>query len=219
MQETATQWDLRQVDVYIPLPTKLFILFLILCCAWFLVALIKVIWKTRSWSNTRRGTLINLSHALEAENNAQVSALAQKIPESSPEAGLRSLSALDLETSQDLKPSLIDRADVRFSRLLSPIRVTSANLRSLSVFLLLSMLARGFLALASHAHGIALTKTTGLSALFGGLADVFGALNFSSTIVGILYVIHWRLEFLLSRRERLWQNLKTQVRIFLFTQH
>jgi hypothetical protein len=219
MQETATQWDLRQVDVYIPLPTKLFILFLILCCAWFLVALIKVIWKTRSWSNTRRGTLINLSHALEAENNAQVSALAQKIPESSPEAGLRSLSSLDLETSQDLKPSLIDRADVRFSQLLSPIRVTSANLRSLSALLLLSMLAWGFFVLASHANGIAVTKTIGLSALFGGLADVFGALNFSATIVGILYVIHWRLEFLVNRREHLWQNLKTQVRIFLFTNH
>jgi hypothetical protein len=95
MQESTVQWDLRQVDYYPPVTTKLYILFLFVCCVWGATVLIKTLWRTRFWASTHRGTLIALSHALQSADALQVSMLAAEIPEASRKLVFAGLSPLN----------------------------------------------------------------------------------------------------------------------------
>lgn len=219
MQEAPNvQWDIRE-----PAPlsaiSKLYFFFLVACCIWAVVVLLKTLWKTRNWPSTRRGNLISLSKALHSANPTEASTLAAKIPESSPESGLRALTALKSIALHELPGDLIAQADLRFTYVLSALRVTATNLKYLAALLLILTGAWTTFSLSNITSGISATKATGISALYGGVTEVLVTLCISLSVLAFLYILHWRLVSLLSRRERLWQLLKSQLQLLLNPSH
>lgn len=219
MQEIPdVQWDIREAS---PLSsaTELYILFLLSCCIWAVVVLLKTLWKTRTWPSTRRGQLITLSQALQSADAPQASLLASEISEKCPEAGLRRLAALKSNSFQELPGDLIAQADLRFVYVLSALRATATNLKYLATLLLILTGAWATYGLSNITRGISSTKATGISAVYGGITEVLVTLCISLSVLAFLYILRWRLVSLLSRRERLWHLLKSQLQLLLTLPH
>lgn len=215
MQEAPNvQWDLREE----PSPsgiTRLFVAFLVVCCIWAVVIIIKVLWNTRSWPSTRRGKLIALSQALQAVDANQVSTLAATIPEASPEAGLRGLAAIKSIAFHELPAGILDRAELRFTYLLSSLHATVTNLKSLATLLLIVTGAWMSYALATFFKGASAGKTFPVSVFSDAVSEVSATLCVGLFVLAILYTLRWRIASLLARRERLWHLLKTQLQLLL----
>jgi len=219
MQEAPNvQWDLREE----PSPsgiTRLFVAFLVVCCIWAVVIIIKVLWNTRSWPSTRRGKLIALSQALQAADANQVSTLAAKIPEASPEAGLRGLTAIKSIAFHELPAGILDRAELRFAYALSALRATATNLQYLATFLLIVTGAWTTYGLAKICIGFSVSKTVGSSVFYGAMSDIFGPICLSIVVLSILYILRWRILSLLARRERLWLQITGYLQLLVIPPH
>jgi len=212
-EQPGVTWDLNQIDTYVPLPTKLYVCFLLVCCIWGVTALLKFIWKTRAWPSTRRGELFDLSQALQTADASRVSDVAAKISEAAPGAGLQRLAILKSVALHELPAEIIARADLHFTCVLSALHVTANNLRSLRRLLLILMAAWTAYGLANICKGISYMKATGISAVYGGLTEVLGTVGISLFILAVLYALRWRIVCLLDRRERLWLRIKGQLAI------
>lgn len=215
MQEIPNaQWDIHEAG---PLPvfTRLYVLFLVACCIWAIAVIIKALWNTRSWSSTRHGNLIALSKALQAAGAPQASTLASDIPEDSPEAGFRRLTALKSMAFHELPADLIARADLRFTYVLSALRASVTNLKYLATLLLILTGAWTTYGLAYDLKGIASEKVTGLSAIIGGVQDMLPVLYFAFLLLAAVHLIYWRPSVLLIRRESLWLQLKGYLQLLL----
>ena len=215
MQESGVQWDLRECPSGPAVPTRFYILFLLVCCIWVIVVLIKAFWTTRSWPSTRRGELLDLSQALQAGDASKASDVAARIPDAAPEAALRCLAVLRPVAFHQLPPETLARADLHFTFVLYALHATANNLRSLSRLLLILTAAWTAYGLANICKGISYMKATGISAVYGGLTEVLGILCVSLFILAILYALRWRIVSLLGRRERLWSQLKGHLELLL----
>jgi len=118
-----------------------------------------------------------------------------------------------------LPGDLIAQADLHFTYVLSVLRATATNLRSLATLLIILTGAWTTYGLSNITRGISTTKATGISAVYGGVTEVLVTLCISLFILAFLYILRWRLVSLLSRRERLWQLLKSQLQLLLNLPH
>ena len=213
MQEQI-QWDARSIDYALPLYTRLFSMFLFIAVVWLFVAIIRSIWLTYSWPNTRRGTFRLLLQALQSGDLEQVSALALKIPERSPECGLRRLANLQQEAGNRLD-QITRQADIAFRVQLARLSTVAINLQRLFTLLLLLTGSWTAYGLANTFKGISADKATGLSAVYGGYSEVAAMLSVNLFVAGALYAVRWRIASAALRRERLWCALKSHLELLI----
>jgi len=219
MQETPNvQWDIHEASP-LSAATKLYIFFLLSCSIWAIVVILKTLWKTRSWPSTHRGNLISLSKALRSADATEASTLAAKIPDASPESGLRALTALKSLASHELPEDLIAQADLHFTYAISALRATATNLQYLATLLMIITGAWTTSGLANISKGLSVSKTSGVAVIAGAMSEIFDPLCISLLILACLYILRWRLVSLLSRREHLWQLLKSQLQLLLTRSH
>lgn len=119
----------------------------------------------------------------------------------------------------ELPKEIVLQVDLRFSYLLSSLRNTAANLRSLATLLLIMMGSGTAYGLANICKGISASKAIPISAVYGDLSELLGMLCISFLVLAILYSIRWRIMSAASRREQLWQTVKSELQFLLNPPH
>ena len=215
MQEQVdVQWDLRSIDSYASLTTRIYVCILLVCGLWGVISLIRLVWATYAWPSTRRRPLLDLFRALRSSDINEVSKLAREIPETAPEGGLRTL-ALKKEPPHDWPADIVQQGQIHFKHALLSLRNTAANLRNLIVLLSIVTASAAADGLANLCKGTAANKAAGISALFAGLSELLGLVWISLLVIAGLYSIRWRIVSVITNREHRWELLKSRLELFL----
>ena len=205
--QEAVTWSL-EVDRFIPLSTKLFVYFLALSCLWGVVCLVKSAWITSRWPSTKRGKLIELQQTLEAGDRESAATLTSKLPKKSPESGL---AEFDAQISSAHLHILSLQSDLTFRHALAPLLAAATHLKNFTILLLLTSAAWTAYQVTNIFQFISANKIMAISAVFGGLREATALLCVGLVIAVAFHLIRWRLTSLLTRRQNLWDSIKSHL--------
>jgi hypothetical protein len=203
--QEAVNWDYSQFRPSIPLPTKLFVCFLVVSCFWAAIPLIKSIWISSRWPSAKRGKLVDLQRALEAGDLKSAATIASSLPNNSPESEIGELHA---QISSAQLHALILKSDLAFRAAISGLLATTTNLKNFTLLLLLSSAAWTAYQVTNVFQFISENKATGISAVFGSLRETSALFCVGLILATAFHLIRWRLSSVLTCRQAQWGSIK-----------
>jgi len=206
MQDSATTWDLRNVDYTIDGATQIYLLFLLVVAIWSVIASVRFWWMTSAFRSESRVNLSRCWSSFMQNDFDEVRRLSSNIPARLPEYGISAWSRLNAQDPKSAYIESFSAAQAHFQYAVSKLGATSRNLYRLMMLTLILTASWLFDHVFVALKGIVANKSTGIFALAGALAQIAAMVSSGVFLVALLYVLRWWMTARIDRRNREWER-------------